>query len=150
GPLYPASEASDGEKQVLALLCDLLLNQGLGISILVDEPEAHINPLLACDFWSMIEAKLPAAQFVYATHSIPFALRPSVESVFAMDKATYQPSKMVGLEDIGATELPKFLGAIPYVLSKKAALGVEGNDTSFDTPFYRWLLGKNEVAVVPL
>jgi energy-coupling factor transporter ATP-binding protein EcfA2 len=150
GQMYTAPEASEGEKQVIGLLSDLLLNPEEGLVILVDEPEAHMNPLLACDVWSVIEAHMPEAQFVYATHSVLFALRPSVTSLFVMDKATYQPKQISQLKDIPAEELEQSIGSIPYVLSKRVALGVEGNDVSFDATFYRWVLGRNDIAIVPL
>lgn len=148
GSDYLIPDASDGERQVLALICDLLLNEEPGILFLVDEPEAHLNPALAGRIWEVIETGLPNAQFIYTTHSIPFATRPTVNSLFVMNKATLQPQPIANIDEISEDDLPLFLGAIPLILASKYAIAVEGKDASFDSSFYPWLLTRTDVAVV--
>ena len=45
---------------------------------LVDEPELYLNDAKAVQFWERLEHAFPLAMFVYATHSLVFATRPTV------------------------------------------------------------------------
>ena len=141
---YNITQGSDGERQVFALLADVMLNDDEeDIAIIVDEPEAHLNPLLANQVWDVIQNSLPNAQFIYATHSISFAMRNTVDSLFGIDKTE---NKLVALNDYRAlpeSELSELLGTIPAILSANKVIGVEGGDTSFDSPFYSWLVGES-------
>ncbi len=145
---YPAVQLSDGEKQALAILADIAILADPQSLILVDEPELNLHPLLASNLWGTIENDLPDAVFVYATHSLGFAMRRDVDQVIAVSNRS--DSMEIGdPSSLDPTELRPFLGSIPAILSSANALIVEGDDFSFDKPFYRWLLGP-EVEIVPL
>jgi len=150
GREYTIMDTSEGERQVLALLIDLILNTSPGITIIVDEPENHLNPMLANRLWDSIEAELPVAQFVYATHSVSFAMRDGVESLFVVDKSTNTLVPIQSFEFVDKMEQRELLGAVPVVMAATKALCVEGGDSSFDTGFYQWLLADKQLTVVPL
>jgi hypothetical protein len=116
----------------------------------VDEPELNLNANLACRLWDTLEARLPEAVFVYATHCIAFAMRGNVEKILVLSRAGEPPLELGNISELDPEEEREFLGAIPAILAAPAALAVEGKATSFDAPFYQWLLGRPEVAVVPL
>jgi hypothetical protein len=150
GQTYPITGASDGEKQVFALLCDLLLNDGDELLVLVDEPEAHLNPYLAVRFWNILESHLIRSQFVHVSHCISFAMREQVDSLFVIDGPTGALKPLPSIADLSQVDATEFLGAIPGILSRPFALAVEGNNDSFDSAFYAWLINRSDVSVVAL
>jgi len=147
---YGASTLSDGERQVLALLADIAILGDPQSLILADEPELNLNPHLARRLWNSIETSMPEAVFVYATHSLSFAMRSSVDKVVVLGGQGRQVVEVPDVSAIDQGELREFLGAIPAILAAPAALVVEGQESSFDTLFYEWLLGRRDVVIVPV
>jgi ABC-type branched-subunit amino acid transport system ATPase component len=147
---YPATELSDGERQVLFILADIALTAEPESLIIADEPELNLNPQLAGRLWDTIEARLPNAIFVYATHNISFAMRPSIECIIALSGRGQPAMQVDSVGDIDPADARDFLGAIPAILAAQLAVVVEGEESSFDSGFYKWVVGQPEVAVVPL
>lgn len=147
---YSADNMSDGEQQVLAILADVALLAERDSLVVVDEPELNLHPDLACRLWSTVEHSHPEATFVYATHCIGFALRPSVDKVIVLNRPGEQAMEIGDLRELGQPRLREFLGAIPGILYAAAAIAVEGDESSIDSVFYPWLLqGKDLVAKEP-
>ena len=149
GAEYSPSQFSDGEKQVFSILADFnRLNEGHEI-IIVDEPELNLHPELAERIWTLIEKEYPQKIFIYASHSINFALRENVNSVYVLsndaDKITYIDS----FEDLERVELSAFLGGLPGILSTNKVIVTEGHDKSFDSIFYRWLTEESSIEIYP-
>jgi energy-coupling factor transporter ATP-binding protein EcfA2 len=139
---YPISSLSDGEKQVLGMLADLGILAPEDALIIVDEPELNLHPDLAVSLWNWIERRRPSAIFIYATHSLSFAMRPSVTDVFVLRELGTEPLHLITPFDWPSEDLRPFLGAIPAVLPSRELLVVEGEgDASFDRGFYSWILG---------
>ena len=110
--------------------------------IIVDEPELNLNPSLAIDLWDAIEGSKKDAVFVYATHCLSFAMRPSVTDVLVLRLPDQEPLHLHAPFDWSDTDLAPFLGSIPAIITSRRLLVVEGKDgKSFDTPFYRWITG---------
>lgn len=151
GNPYSASDLSDGERQALAILADIRMLADANSLILVDEPELNLHPFLASTLWEAIEHDLPQAVFVYATHSISFAMRPSVNCVVALS-STGESVTVDDPSSLDSTELRPFLGSIPAILNAEKVVVVEGDETSFDREFYCWVCrGVVEpLAVLPL
>ena len=147
---YSVTQLSDGERQVLFVLADIALTAKPESLIVVDEPELNLNAHLAGRLWDAIESRLPEAVFVYATHNVSFAMRPSIECVIALGGRRELAVEIDTVSNLDPNEARELLGAIPAILAAPAALGVEGTDQSFDRDFYAWLLGRTDVAVVPL
>lgn len=143
---YPVSLMSDGEKQVFTLLADIAVLTNERSVFLVDEPELNLHPTLAERLWVSIEEAYPEDMFVYTSHSLPFALRTGVDSVFAIGHGR------IDLDSIthGAVDLRPFLGAIPGIVRSKHCLFVEGDEASFDAMLYRWLLNRDDVDILPV
>jgi hypothetical protein len=150
GPPYPTTELSDGERQALFILADIALSAESHSLIVADEPELNLNPLLANRLWDTLERYLPNAVFIYGTHSISFAMRPSVAAVVALKANGRSALQVDSFNALDRNEAREFLGAIPAILSAATALVVEGDDDSFDAPFYRWVIGRTDIAVVPI
>lgn len=147
---YSASKLSSGESQVLFLLADIALAAERNSVVLIDEPELNLNPLLAERLWDTVESYLPDSIFLYATHSIGFAMRPSVERIFSLQGGARPIVQLQNLQDLSRDSLREFLGVIPTIFAYPVSLAVEGTETSFDADFYSWLLGRHDVGIVPL
>lgn len=151
GKEYPISAASEGERQVFALICDIILNTHEDdFIIIVDEPESHLNSILANQLWDMIERIAPKAQFIYCSHSVSFAMRKNVESLYFLGKESNGLKALRNISDLPSDDMSALLGAIPAIVSSKRSLCVEGTDTSFDLPFYNWLLKGSQIKIIPL
>jgi len=150
GSPYNPQALSDGEKQVLSILADIALLADENSIILVDEPELNLNPSLACRVWETIENDLPDCQFVYTTHNVGFSMRSNVESVFVLSNSDENISAIQNIGDIDGNDLRQLLGSIPAILATNSALITEGDESSFDSIFYRWILGLQEVEIVPM
>lgn len=144
---YPPSELSDGEKQVFCLIADILLLSKGNPLIVVDEPELNLHPSLAIDLWSLIESTLPEAVFVYATHSVAFALKHNVDSLIVLPRTGIDPIVVKDFSEINSEDLRSFLGAIPAILANPKAIAVEGEKDSIDSIIYKWIVGDPSIAI---
>jgi predicted ATPase len=91
GKAYHSSWASDGEKQVLTLLCDIGELARPHSLVIVDEPDLNLHPSLAITLWNEIERMQPDCIFVYATHSLSFAMRQNVSNVVVLRRKGQTP-----------------------------------------------------------
>lgn len=149
GGKYGPSGLSDGEKQVFSVLADLIELEDEHNLIIVDEPELNLHPELAERVWNLIENEFPQKYFIYATHSISFALRPNVSQVWVLSANHQNITKFEGLNSLDRNEVTSFLGAIPGILSADHVLITEGHEKSFDAIFYRWHLGDSKLEIYP-
>lgn len=149
GNRYGPSGLSDGEKQVFSILADLIELEDDHDLIIADEPELNLHPELAERVWTLIENEFPLKSFIYATHSISFALRPNVNQVWVVSASHQNITKFEGLSSLERDDVVSFLGAIPGILSADHVLVTEGHEKSFDAIFYRWLLGDSKLEIYP-
>lgn len=150
GATYAPTYLSDGEKQVLCLLADIALLADDGSLIVVDEPELNLHPHLAEDLWNTVELRYPNCVFIYATHSVAFTLRASVEKVFVLNRDDQPTIEIGSIAELNSGELRPFLGAIPAILASDVCLLVEGTQKSFDTALYRWITGVPNLVIEPI
>ncbi len=147
---YKLNSLSDGEKQCLALLCDILNQKRPVLFVVVDEPELNLHPKLAIKLWETIESIMPETKFVYTTHNIMFALRPNVDSVGILSKDN-ETKILIKEELYRYNDLDDFLGALPGILMFSKVILCEGEESSkFDELFYRWVIGNKDVGVFPV
>ena len=149
GQKYGPSTLSDGEKQVFSVLADLIDIDDTYEIIIVDEPELNLHPELAERLWTLIEDEFSAKIFVYATHSINFALRENVNEVFVLSSDPASIAVFRGIGELPREEARAYLGALPGILSTNSVVVTEGLDKSFDALFYRWLLNDSKAEVYP-
>lgn len=149
GSSYGPSGLSDGEKQVFSILADLIELEDAHKLIVADEPELNLHPELAERVWTLIENEFPEKRFIYATHSINFALRENVQAVYVLSTDSSNITLFTGLESLPRSEVTAFLGAVPGVLSANRVLVTEGHEKSFDAIFYRWLLDDEKLEIFP-
>jgi energy-coupling factor transporter ATP-binding protein EcfA2 len=146
---YPVGEMSDGEKQAFSLLVEFQNLDREFSTIVVDEPELNLHPDLAERLWNLLEFLYQDRHFIYATHSINFAARPTVQSIYVLGYGTVTAIKPSGLRELPKTEMLSFLGSIPGVLWASKVLAIEGDENSFDLIFYQWLVGNEKIDVFP-
>jgi len=149
GSRYGPSGLSDGEKQVFSILADLIELEDDHNLIIADEPELNLHPELAERVWTLIENEFPLKYFIYATHSINFALRPNVSKVWIVSARHQNITTFEGLSSLDRDEVVSFLGAIPGILSADHVLVTEGHEKSFDAIFYRWVLDDSKLEIYP-
>jgi len=146
---YPISSMSDGEKQCFSILADFIeLDDTYGL-IIVDEPELNLHPELADRIWNLIESEFPEKVYCYATHSLSFAMRPQVERVMVLSD---DPDNITVIEDpseFSKIQLNEFLGSIPGIIAANNVVVTEGDEKSFDSVFYRWIVRDDQVEVMP-
>lgn len=148
GERYAITELSDGERQVLSLLLDLIMAAEDNSLIVVDEPEINLHTGLACRFWRTLEDDLPDAVFIYATHCVPFAFRSGVERVYHI-AGNGQLVELGELSALPRRDLTDLIGALPALTGKQAVLFCEGEPDGPDEILYFWLVGP-DIAVQPV
>lgn len=146
GNTYGPTSLSDGEKQVFSILVDIMELADTNSVLFVDEPELNLNPGLANRLWSSIESLLPDAIFVYATHSVNFAMRESVEYLLILSNSDDNIQELNNLNELTAKDRVELLGNITSLIANKKTLVVEGNDESFDNIFYSWMIGDRDIS----
>lgn len=149
GESYGPSSLSDGEKQVFSILADLIELDETHKLIVADEPELNLHPELAERLWTLIENEFPEKTFIYATHSINFALRQNVQKVYVLSSDSANIAEFTGMDSLPRAEVTAFLGGLPGILSANRVLVTEGHEKSFDAIFYRWLLSDNRIEIYP-
>lgn len=147
--LYSLSNMSDGEKQAFSILADFVELDPEYSLIVIDEPELNLHSELAERVWSLVESELPDRTFCYATHSLAFAMRPQVERVVILSD---DPQTTTVIEDptqFTSLELTRFLGSIPGIIAANDVVVTEGTEKSFDSVFFRWVLGNDQIEIMP-
>jgi ABC-type cobalamin/Fe3+-siderophores transport system ATPase subunit len=147
---YSITNLSDGEKQVFSIITDIALLAESHSLILVDEPELNLNPLLAVRLWESIENDLPESTFIYTTHDVGFAMRGNVQNIYVLSDDALKVTEINNISEIDPEVLRNLLGSIPAILSTNRALITEGNQNSFDSLFYKWVIGTNDTVIVPM
>lgn len=146
---YGPSALSDGEKQVFSLMADMLELEDEYTIVVVDEPELNLHPELAERLWTLLESEYPDKHFLYATHSIQFALRSNVDALYVLSSDPAKIRRIDELSEMPRVELERFLGGVPGILNANVVVVTEGHEKSFDSIFYRWLLGDNKAEIFP-
>jgi ABC-type lipoprotein export system ATPase subunit len=146
---YSPTQFSDGEKQVFSILADFIDLSDEHRVIIVDEPELNLHPELAERVWTLLENEYPDKIFIYASHSINFALRDNVKKVYVLSNDSEKITLIDSFDDIERVELTAFLGGLPGILSTNKVIVTEGHEKSFDSIFYRWLVGENSIEIYP-
>jgi ABC-type lipoprotein export system ATPase subunit len=146
---YGPSSLSDGEKQVFSLMTDMLEIEDEYNVVVVDEPELNLHPELAERLWALLESEYPDKHFIYATHSIQFALRSNVDALYVISSDPTKIRKIENLAEMPRSDLERFLGGVPGILNAGKVVVTEGHEKSFDSIFYRWLLNDGTVEIFP-
>ncbi len=146
GSRYGPTSLSEGEKQVFSVLVDVVELADQKTVLFVDEPELNLHPSLANSLWSSVESLLPEAVFIYATHSVSFAMREAVERLLVLSDSDDNIQELDNLADLSSKDKKELLGNITSLIASKMTLLVEGEDESFDSIFYNWVIGDSQIS----
>ncbi len=146
---YGPSGLSDGEKQVFSLMADMLQLEDEYNIVVVDEPELNLHPELAERLWALLESEYQEKHFLYATHSIQFALRSHVDALYVISSDPSKIRKISDLSEMPRSDLERFLGGVPGILNSGTVIVTEGHEKSFDSIFFRWILDDSKAEVFP-
>ncbi|MDJ1480262.1 ATP-binding cassette domain-containing protein [Cytophagaceae bacterium YF14B1] len=147
---YSPNELSDGEKQVLAIIADIEYWGNKKSIVIVDEPEIFLNPVLACSLWDIIEKRYSDNIYIYATHNVSFMMRQNIQRTYALSRKSRIIQEIKSLTDFPSEDLRLLIGNIPAILSSSKVLLTEGKITSIDVQFYKWLLNKSDLLILPM
>lgn len=133
---YHGKEMSDGERVVIYLMGQCLIAPE-DTTIIVDEPEIHLNRMIMHRLWDKIEEFCPDKTFVYITHDLEFAASRK-ESCKIWVKSYHGNSnwKLQVLEN--NDEIPDEL-MMRVLGTRRPIILVEGEKGSYDYQIYPYI-----------
>lgn len=133
---YHGKEMSDGERVAIYLMGQCLIAPE-DTTIIVDEPEIHLNRMIMHRLWDKIEEFCPDKTFVYITHDIEFAASRK-ESCKIWVKA-YHGNSNWELQVLESNdEIPDEL-MMRVLGGRRPILLVEGEKGSYDYQIYPYI-----------
>lgn len=136
-PSYGISMLSDGERNALLLIADVLLSPQDSL-ILLDEPERHLHRSISAPLLQTLLSYRSDCAFVIATHDLHLPL--DTEDSNAILVRDFNPSKRQWTVDFieGIQDLDPQLSEV-VLGSRNRILFVEGNQASMDIQLYHRL-----------
>lgn len=133
-PLYGIAELSDGERNALLLIADVLLSSKDSL-ILLDEPERHLHRSISAPLLQTLISYRPDCAFVIATHDLQLPL--DTENSNAILVRDFEPSAKLWEVDFVSNiqELDPQLSEV-VLGSRSKILFIEGNQSSLDIQLY--------------
>ena len=129
---YPATQMSDGERSVLYLASQVLCVPE-NKTLIIDEPEVHLNRSIMNRLWKALESYRTDCLFIYITHDLAFASsHGNVDKIWIKN---YIDDNNWSLERIENDDLPEEL-LLEILGSRKNVLFVEGEKNSYDYQLY--------------
>jgi hypothetical protein len=128
---YNSNRMSDGERAVLYLASQVLCVPS-NKTLIIDEPEVHLNRSIMNRLWTSLEKHRPDCLFIYITHDTQFASSHGDADKFWVKE--YDGENWL-IEKIDVTDLPEEL-LLNILGSRKNVLFVEGEQNSYDTQLY--------------
>lgn len=135
--LYSFNDLSDGEKAIFYYIAHILFTKK-NSSIVIDEPENHLNSAICNKLWDKLESVRNDCSFIYLTHNIDFVM--SRTNVTLLWNKSFNFPDTWDFEILSKNEIiPKSL-IIELVGSTKKICFCEGNDkNSIDYKLYHIL-----------
>ncbi|MBD5209503.1 MAG: DUF4435 domain-containing protein [Bacteroidales bacterium] len=133
---YHGKDMSDGERVAIYLMGQCLIAPE-GTTIIVDEPEIHLNRMIMHRLWDKIEKFCPDKTFVYITHDLEFAA--SRKESCKIWVKSYHGNSNWELQVIeNNDEIPDEL-MMRVLGSRRPILLVEGEKGSYDYQIYPYI-----------
>ncbi len=140
---------SDGERAALLLIAEVLLATP-GQSILVDEPERHLERAISAPLLSALFAQRPDCSFLVSTHDIELVSSMPEDKIILLRDVEIENNNPVSWDfDIlkNSLEIPEESRRL-LLGSRRKILFVEGDGGSLDLPIYSALFEKISVRSV--
>lgn len=133
---YHGKEMSDGERVAIYLMGQCLIAPD-DTTIIVDEPEIHLNRMIMHRLWDKIEEFCPGKTFVYITHDLEFAA--SRKESCKIWVKSYQGNSNWEFQVLeNNDEIPDEL-MMRVLGSRRPILLVEGEKGSYDYQIYPYI-----------
>lgn len=150
------SELSSGEKEVIVLAFDVLLQNPSDCVILIDEPELHLHPELSFRLVKVLKSIGERNQIFLFTHSTDIISNSFETGVYFIRPRSKVPQGnqaiRVDLENIDdLLQIPNLRNTIGMLSLGKKLLFVEGINTSIDRNVFATLAKsfKSDLAIIP-
>ena len=130
---YPATQMSDGERSVLYLSSQVLCVPQ-NKTLIIDEPELHLNRSIMNRLWNALEKSRPDCLFIYITHDLQFAANHVNADRFWVKDFDGHNWNLVDIND----EIPEEL-LLEVLGARRNVLFVEGEFGSYDYKLYSQL-----------
>lgn len=143
GNSYPAYQMSDGEKEILYLVAEVMLAPQKAL-IVVDEPEMHLHKSIVDKLWDLLEKERQDCIFIYLTHDLEFAVSRNARKCWIK---SFEPPQKWEIKEIEPNELPEDL-YLKLLGSRKRILFCEGTKDSIDYKIYNLLFPNYTVTPV--
>lgn len=137
GTPYSVARMSDGERNALLLICDVL-NAKSGSLLVIDEPERHLHRSIISPLLTMLLNRRTDLAFVVATHDVTLPLaKPDAKSLLIRGCRIGADKGVESWDcDLVSGDIPEDIKA-DILGSRRKILYVEGNDSrSLDRPLY--------------
>ena len=128
---YSSTQMSDGERAVLYLAAQVLCVPQ-NKTLIIDEPEVHLNRSIMNRLWNALERYRQDCLFIYITHDTQFAAAHGNADKIWIKEFNGEHWKLQKLE---SNDLPEEL-LFDILGSRKNVLFVEGEKNSYDTQLY--------------
>lgn len=144
---YSASDMSDGERLIFYMIGQCLMIKS-GSTVIIDEPELHLNRSIIGSLWDSIEAERRDCGFIYITHDIDFVNSRQAADKYFVASIDFSAGPSWDIQPLpSASGIPDgVMGVI--VGSRRSILFVEGEATSLDVSLYRRIYDQH--TVIPL
>ena len=144
---YSASDMSDGERLIFYMIGQCLMIKN-GSTIIIDEPELHLNRSIIGALWDNIEAERKDCGFVYITHDIDFVNSRQAADKYFVASINFDAGPSWDIRSLpSASGIPDgVMGVI--VGSRRSILFVEGEAASLDISLYRRVYDQH--TIIPL
>ncbi|TQQ84191.1 DUF4435 domain-containing protein [Peptacetobacter hominis] len=147
GQIYHGKEMSDGERVILYMICQVLVQRPKTL-LIIDEPELHIHKSIVGKLWTRLEEERRDCLFMYITHDLNFALsRDSMELLWIKSydgrEWEYEFLDYNDYEDIPDDLLFEIIG------TRQKILFVEGTKDSYDYQLYQEIYKDKGYHVIP-
>lgn len=149
------SELSSGEKEVVVLAFDILLQNPTDSVILIDEPEIHLHPELSFRLIKVLQSIGERNQLFLFTHSTDIISNSFEKGIyFIRPKKTTDGNQTIridldNIDDL--LQIPNLRETIGMLSLGKRLLFVEGKSTSIDRNVFATIAksSKSDIAIVP-
>ena len=148
GAPYSVARMSDGERNALLLICDVL-NAKSGSLLLIDEPERHLHHSIISPLLTRLFSQRTDLAFIVATHDVSLPLaRTDAKTLLVRGCRIRNGGAVEAWDcDLVSDGVPEDIKA-DVLGSRRKILYVEGNNTtSLDQPLYATVFPN--VSVVP-
>lgn len=144
---YHGKEMSDGERVILYMICQVLL-QRENTLLIIDEPELHIHKSIVDKLWTILENERNDCVFMYITHDINFVISRNDAKIIWVKNFDGSNWEYEFLDKSDYEEFPEEL-LYEIIGTRKKIVFVEGQKKSYDYRLYQEIYQDKDYHIIP-